>query len=137
MEFSCRCPSLVCIIERTHQILGIDSAGVTRPSMQGLSRKIEIISWDSELLSYFMVVKRMSETYYPFVPSLVRNSIASSPFSFLIYLKFILIGRSDLSYCGSQLKLAYFMLRYVITFQVFFKLFLIGNLFRLRESQIW
>lgn len=67
-----------------------------------------------------MVVKRMSETYYPFVPSLVRNSIASSPFSFLIYLKFILIGLSDLSYCGSQLKLAYFMLRYVITFQVFF-----------------
>lgn len=120
MEFSCRCPSLVCIIERTHQILDIDSAGVTRPSKQGLSRKIEIISWDSELLFYFMVVKRMSETYYPFVPSLVRNSIASSPFFFLIYLKFILIGRSDLSYCGSQLKLAYFMLRYVITFQVFF-----------------
>lgn len=120
MEFSCWCPSLVCIIERTHQILDIDSAGVTRPSMQGLSRKIEIISWDSELLFYFMVVKRKN---YPFVPSLVRNSIASSPFSFLIYLKFILIGRSDLSYCGSQLKLAYFMLRFVITFQVFFNYF--------------
>lgn len=123
MEFSCRCPSLVCIIERTHQILDIDSAGVTRPSKQGLSRKIEIISWDSELLFYFMVVKRISETYYPFVPSLVRKSIASSHFSFLIYLKFILIGRFDLSYCGSQLKLAYFMLRYVITFQVFLNYF--------------
>lgn len=135
MEFSCRCPSLVCIIEGTHQILDIDSAGVTRPSKQGLSRKIEIISWDSELLFYFMVVKRMSETYYPFVSSLVRNSIASSLFSFLIYLKYILIGHSDLSYCGSQLKLASFMLRYVVTFQVFL-IILIGNIFRL-VCRVW